>query len=78
VRNVQEKVVNEMEELYEFMRGANSVLEQRVGDEGVDVVDEEPEAEEVPEDVDPAERRREKEEEVRATPFTLPYVTFHT
>lgn len=55
-----------MEELYEFMRGANSVLEQRVGDEGGDADAEEAEPEELPEGVDPAQRRREKEAEVCA------------
>lgn len=64
--SVQDKVVNEMEELYDFMRSANSVLEQRVGDEGVDAEadGDEAEPEELPEGVDPAELRREKEEEV--------------
>lgn len=54
-----------MEELYTFMREANSVLELRVGDEGADAdADrEEAEPEELPEGVDPAELRREKERE---------------
>jgi hypothetical protein len=30
---LQDKVVNEMEELYQFMRTANQVLDLRVGDE---------------------------------------------
>ena len=65
--HVQDKVVNEMEELYTFMREANSVLELRVGDEGTDpeAEGEEDEPEELPEGVDPAELRREKEREVR-------------
>lgn len=64
---VQDKVVNEMEELYTFMGSANSVLEQRVGDEGADaeMEGEDAEPEELPEGVDPAELRKEKEKEVR-------------
>eukprot|EP00892_Ulva_mutabilis_P012050 jgi/Ulvmu1/9217/UM005_0317.1 len=71
VKYLQEKVVNEMEELYEFMRGANTVLEQRVGDEGVDPDAKEDEPEELPEDVDPAERRREKEAEARKNLYAI-------
>lgn len=59
-------MVNEMEDLYTFMGSANSVLEQRVGDEGADAEaeGEDAEPEELPEGVDPAELRKEKEKEV--------------
>jgi hypothetical protein len=63
IKYLQDKVVNEMESLYAFMDNANSVLNLQVGKENIG--DEEAagaqETEELPEGIDPAERRKAEE-----------------
>jgi hypothetical protein len=60
---VQDKVVNEMDELYAFMARANSTLDLRVGREGDESDGEE--AAESPEGADPEARRVAQEEQAR-------------
>jgi hypothetical protein len=64
IKYLQDKVINEMEELYEFMGRANQTLDLNVGAESIEEVGEE-EEEELPEGVTPQQRKREREEEVR-------------
>lgn len=68
IKYLQDKVVNEMDDLYSFMGSANEVLDLQVGDEkpvGDEDEEREQEEEELPEGVDPAELRKEKEAQVR-------------
>jgi hypothetical protein len=66
IKYLQDKVVNEMDDLYSFMGTANKVLDLKVGDETTADGEGEEDKETVvkPEDVDPVEVRKEKEQEV--------------
>jgi hypothetical protein len=61
IRYLQDKVINEMDELYQFMTRANQTLDLKVGCESAE---EEDVADKVPEGVDPQQLKREREEEV--------------
>jgi hypothetical protein len=61
---LQDKVVNEMEELYQFTRTANQVLDLRVGDEREAGEVEETAEDEVLQGEELAAKRKEQEEQV--------------
>lgn len=66
---LQDKVVNEMEELYQFTHTANQVLDLRVGDEREAGEAEEDDDAEVLEGEELAAKRKEQEEQVHACSF---------
>jgi hypothetical protein len=71
IKYLQDKVVNEMEELYQFMRNANKVLELKVGIEREAGEEDEEEEAETLEGEDLAAKRKEEEEQVLSSSVCL-------